>query len=176
MIRIPALPLSRSAFHAFGDVVGLDDNADGGRLINQGSSRRFEGLVVLDLLRGQGAPRASLVRASPAMFPIPLRLMERHPLGSQLFLPLGFARFVIVVATPGKSGEPDDIFAFVTDGRQGVNYRAGVWHHPLLALDREADFLVVDRSPETNNCEEVVFGNDRSVQVVMDHPRRHYSP
>jgi ureidoglycolate lyase len=57
--------------------------------------------------------------------------LEPHPLGSQLFLPLGFARFVIVLAPAGRSGEPDDIFAFVTDGRQGVNYRAGVWHHPL---------------------------------------------
>jgi ureidoglycolate lyase len=95
--------------------------------------------------------------------------MERHPLGSQLFLPLGFARFLIVVAALGPSLEPENIFAFVTNGRQGVNYRAGVWHHPLLALDREADFLIVDRSPETNNCEEVVLGDDRPLQVVIDH-------
>jgi ureidoglycolate hydrolase len=71
--------------------------------------------------------------------------LQRHPLGSQLFLPLGFARFVIVVATAGRSDGPDDIFAFVTDGRQGVNYRIGVWHHPLLAIEQQADFLVIDR-------------------------------
>ncbi len=82
-------------------------------------------------------------------------MLERHPLSSQAFVPLSAARFLLVVAAPGESVLPGGIRAFVSDGRQGVNYRRGVWHHPVLALDAETDFLVIDRGGEGTNCDEV---------------------
>ena len=71
--------------------------------------------------------------------------MERHPLGSQAFVPMSERPFAVVVAPPGSAPEPSDLRAFVTNGRQGVHYRPGVWHHPLLVLDQPADVLVIDR-------------------------------
>ena len=76
--------------------------------------------------------------------------MESHPLGSQAIAPLGTACILIVVAPPGPL-VPEHIAAFRTSGRQGVNYRRGVWHHPLIALSRGGDFLIVDRAGEGEN-------------------------
>jgi ureidoglycolate lyase len=82
-------------------------------------------------------------------------MMERHPLGSQAFVPLSGKPYLVVVA---PAGDPPDVAAlrvFLARGDQGVNYAPGVWHHPLLALDAVCDFLVVDRSGTTPNCDEV---------------------
>ncbi|MFX8813062.1 ureidoglycolate lyase, partial [Acinetobacter baumannii] len=86
--------------------------------------------------------------------PIRLRVMERHPLGSQAFVPMCGDPFLVVVAPPGPAPAPADLRAFVTNGRQGVNYARGTWHHPLLALDRISDFLVVDRGGDGRNLDE----------------------
>ena len=71
--------------------------------------------------------------------------MESHPLGSQAIAPLGAASLLIVVAPAGPL-DPNHIAAFRASGCQGVNYRRGVWHHPLVALDSDGDFLIVDRA------------------------------
>lgn len=80
-------------------------------------------------------------------------MMERHPLGSQAFLPLDDRTYLVVVAPAGELDE-SKIRAFVTKGWQGVNYAKGVWHHPLLALDKVSDFIVVDRGGEGRNLNE----------------------
>lgn len=71
-------------------------------------------------------------------------MMERHPLGSQAFIPLDDRPYLVVVAPAGDLDE-SKIRAFVTRGWQGVNYAKGVWHHPLLALGKVSDYIVVDR-------------------------------
>ena len=76
--------------------------------------------------------------------------MESHPLGSQAISPLGTASMLIIVAPAGPL-DPEHIAAFRTSGRQGVNYRRGVWHHPLIALNSGGDFLIVDRAGEGEN-------------------------
>ena len=83
-------------------------------------------------------------------------MMERHPLGSQAFLPLAGASYLIVVAPAGEF-DPAQMRAFWTEGWQGVNYAKGVWHHPLLALERVSDFVVVDRGGEQPNCDEIAL-------------------
>jgi ureidoglycolate lyase len=80
-------------------------------------------------------------------------MLERHLLGSQAFVPLNDKPYLVVVAPAGEL-DAQRIRAFVTSGWQGVNYAKGVWHHPLLALDRVSDFLVVDRGGEGRNCDE----------------------
>ncbi|OBX37719.1 ureidoglycolate lyase [Halomonas elongata] len=86
--------------------------------------------------------------------PLTLDFLERHPQGSQAFVPMHEERFLIVVAPPGESIDPESVRAFVTDGRQGVNYRAGTWHAIQSVLEREGEFLVVDRGGQGNNCDE----------------------
>jgi ureidoglycolate lyase len=146
-------PLTAAAFAPYGDVVetaGRDHYP-----INAGMAERYSDLAKIDVGAEGGRPLISLCHAKPVRLPMPLRLMERHPLSSQAFIPLSMAPFLIVVAPAGPSPLSEGIRAFISNGRQGVNYRAGTWHHPLLALDQVTDFLIVDRGGPGTNCDEV---------------------
>lgn len=149
--------LTRAAFAPFGDVI---DAADPGRApiaINGGTTLRYDQLARVET-DGEGYGAISLFQAhEPVSLPLVIEVMERHPLGSQAFVPLTRCRFVIVVA-PAASRRPDpaDMQAFVTDGRQGVSYRRGTWHLPLTVLDM-AHLLVVDRKGPGCNLNEHVF-------------------
>jgi ureidoglycolate lyase len=151
-----ARPLDRKSFAPFGDVI----ETDGARhyTINAGWAERYHDLAALDLTAGSGRPAVSIFRAKPRPEPIELTLMERHALGSQTFVPLSDRPFLIVVAPPGSAPSgPDDLFVFVTNGKQGVSYRPGVWHHPLLAVGATSDFLVIDRIGPEADCDEVLI-------------------
>jgi len=144
--------LTREAFAPFGDVIELD----GARHypINEGTTERYHDLAKVDVLTQGGRPLINVFRAQPRSWPIEIAMMERHPLGSQAFVPLSDAPYLIVVAPAGEL-DATKLRAFSTSGWQGVNYAKGVWHHPLLALERMSDFLVVDRGGEGPNCDEV---------------------
>ncbi len=145
-------PLTRDAFAPFGDVIELD----GARHfpINGGTTERFHDLAVVDVCEAGGRPLVNVFRAQPRAWPVVIAMMERHPLGSQAFVPLGDARYAVVVAPAGEF-DPARLRAFWVEGMQGVNYARGVWHHPLLAFDRESDFLVIDRGGDQPNCDVV---------------------
>lgn len=151
---LQARPLTREAFAPFGQVIELE----GARHfdINGGTTRRFHDLAEIDTLAEGGRPIVNLFRAQPRAQPVQLTLMERHPLGSQAFIPLAAQRYIVVVA-PDEGGTPGPLQAFISKGWQGVNYHRNVWHHPLLALDMISDFLVVDRGGEGNNLEEFML-------------------
>ncbi|MPW15903.1 ureidoglycolate lyase [Paraburkholderia sp. CNPSo 3157] len=144
--------LTREAFAPFGDVVELE----GARHypINEGTTERYHDLAKVDVSTQGGRPLINVFRAQPRSWPIDIVMMERHPLGSQAFVPLSDTPYLIVVAPAGEL-DPTKLRAFSTRGWQGVNYAKGVWHHPLLALERVSDFLVVDRGGEGPNCDEV---------------------
>ena len=92
----------------------------------------------------------SVVRTAPATLPLRIAIMEQHPLGSQTFLPLDGAEYLVVVAPRGNL-DPAAIRSFHGLPSQGVNYLRGVWHHPLIALHRTSDFVVIDRLGEGDN-------------------------
>ena len=145
-------PLTRAAFAPFGDVIELD----GARhfAINGGTTERYHDLANVDVTERGGRTLINLFRAQPRALPVDITMMERHPLGSQAFIPLLKGRYLVVVAPPGEF-DPTRMRAFWTDTWQGVNYAKGVWHHPLLALDQASDFVVIDRGGEGNNCDEL---------------------
>jgi ureidoglycolate lyase len=148
-------PLTKFAFAAFGDVVEIDGAA--GIEINQGFARRFNALANIDLATDRAAPNISLFEARPRPQPIAIKLMERHPFGSQLFMPLQDRPWLVVVCSdPHKLAS---YRAFTATGRQGVNYARDVWHHPLLVLGEGERFLVVDR-----------LGADNLEEVWLDQP------
>ena len=109
----------------------------------------------------------SLFRSTPLPAPVTLRVMERHPLGSQAFYPLEGRRYLVVVAPPGEF-KPSAIVAFLAQGRQGVNYAPGVWHHFLLALEAPSDFLVIDRAGGGDNCDEVTLAPEEQLVVEVE--------
>jgi ureidoglycolate lyase len=155
-------PLTGAAFVPYGDVIETEGREH--YPINAGMAERYSDLANVDVSAAGGRPIISLCRAQPVVLPLNLRLMERHPLSSQAFIPLSPMAFLIVVAPPGETLRSEDIRAFLSNGRQGINYRAGTWHHPLLALNEVTDFLVVDRGGDGNNCDELVIA-DRAIVV-----------
>jgi len=161
MREVTPEPLTAEAFAPFGSVIEASDDAvkiD----INQGHAVRYDALVAVDVAEGGGTPVISLFRAKP-LAELVLKSFERHPLGSQSFVPLGGRPYLVAVAPPGEF-DVAAIRVFRAEGHQGVNYRRGTWHHFLLVLE-DSDFLVVDRAGPGDNCEEVELGDSNRISV-----------
>lgn len=155
MRRLVIQDLDAASFAPFGTVIELA----GARHypINAGTTERYHALAIADTVAEGGQTGISLFRGQAFALPLRLRVMERHPRSSQAFIPLACGasdRYLVVVAAPGDF-HPDRMAAFLARGFQGVQYARGVWHHPLIALDRESDFIVVDRIAADANCDEI---------------------
>ena len=165
--RLAPVPLTQREFAPFGEVIETEGAER--RLINDGTTVRFHDLARVDVAADGGFPLINVFRARPQALPLTIRLLEQHPLGSQAFIPLDAAQFLIVVAPAGAAPRPAELRAFVSDGRQGVNYGRGVWHHPVIAMTRETDFVVVDRGGPGDNLVEMPFGAD-GPPLVLEAP------
>ena len=165
-IVLRSVPLTAAAFAPFGEVIETAGHAP--RLINEGTSQRFDDLTPVDVLADGGRPLISIFRATPRPLPFVVKGLERHPLSSQAFYPLDGLPYLVVVASAGDSPWETRIRAFRAAGNQGVNYRRGTWHHALLALGKTCHFLVIDRGGSEENCDEVVV--EPAVTVVTEEP------
>ncbi|OJA05440.1 ureidoglycolate lyase [Halomonas sp. QHL1] len=152
MLTLKAKPLTAEAFAPFGDV--MDARNSESFPINAGRTQRHHDLAKVETLGENAHTLINIFVSQPITLPLELTFLERHPQGSQAFMPLHQERFIVVVAPPGEHINPDDVHAFITDGRQGVNYRAGTWHAIQSVLEREGEFLVVDRGGDGDNCDE----------------------
>ncbi|MBX3484664.1 ureidoglycolate lyase [Phenylobacterium sp.] len=150
MRRIVPEPLTADAFAPFGEVIEASDDAEV-IPINYGWTTRFNALA--DVAVGDGRAILSIFRSRPLTPPV-LKVFERHPLGSQAFVPLNGRPFLVAVA-PSGDFDPAAVRVFRAAATQGVNYARGTWHHFLLALEAESDFLVVDREGPGENLDEV---------------------
>jgi ureidoglycolate lyase len=164
MQLLKPVPLTAEAFAPFGDVIQCASTAER-RQINYGHTERFHNLAALDVQKDAGIPLVSIFRSRPMERPIPVKVMERHPLSSQAFYPLDKRPYLVLVAPRGDF-DAEKMQAFVAAGDQGVNYHAGVWHHFSLALNDVSDFLVIDRGGPEKNCDEVFLEN---VSVFIDY-------
>ena len=144
-------PLTAERFAPYGDVIAAGAGVPGG--MNAARFDRFDELCNVDVGGGRVAVSVARCRVATRL-PYRIDMVERHPLGSQAFVPLSGAVMVIVVAAPGEAVEAGDLRAFVTNGRQGINYHRGTWHMPLIAFDEGQEFLVIDRAGDEPNCEE----------------------
>ena len=151
---VTARPLTREDFAPFGDV--LDTDWENHFPINAGKCERYHDLATVEVEGENARVLISIFKGTPYEFPLVLKMVERHPLGSQAFMPLSPAPFLVVVCldTPDGPGEPH---AFVTAPGQGVNYRRNLWHAVLTPIGASQDFLVVDRGGDGNNLEEHHF-------------------
>lgn len=154
-ITLTPQPLTREAFAPFGDVIEASDAALH-FTINGGNTERYHDLATIEP-GTDGKVIVSIFRGQPRQFPFTVEMMERHPRGSQAFVPMSGLPYLVVVAPAGAAPTVANLSAFIARGDQGVNYATGVWHHPLLALDETADFLVVDRSGPGHNCDEILL-------------------
>jgi ureidoglycolate lyase len=155
---LPLRPLTREAFAPFGDVI--ETTGAHHYPINNGTTMRYHDLAKVETI-GEGARTlVSIARGDAFTLPLDIRMVERHPLGSQTFFPLHSRPWIVVVARD-EAGTPQPPLAFLVKpgegGLRGVNYHRNVWHHPLISLEAQGDYLIVDRGGEGNNLEEYFY-------------------
>lgn len=162
MRGITARPLTREAFAEFGDV--LDTDWPNHFPINGGMAERYHDLARVEAEGPNARVLISIFRGRPYGFPLTLTQVERHPLGSQAFMPLAGRPFLVVVChdRPDGPGEPH---AFVTAPGQGVSYPRNCWHAALTPIGAQQDFLIVDRGGEGSNLEEHRFDEPWEIRL-----------
>jgi ureidoglycolate lyase len=142
--------LTAEAFAPYGDVVESSEQQVAA--MNAESFERFDDMCSVEALDGHVAISIARCRTITAL-PHTIDMIERHPHGSQSFVPLTPCRMMVVVAPAGEPAAAKELRAFVSNGRQGINYHRGTWHMPLIAFDAGQEFLIIDRVGDSPNCD-----------------------
>ena len=146
--NIKPIIVNRLNFAEFGDLISTSDvnPID----INAGYAKRFDNLANLNTSKDGGKTIVSIFSALKRTFPMTIDIMEKHPLGSQAFIPMKETTFLCFVAPPGESPEINKIQSFIIPPKNGINYKPGTWHFPLISTE-DTNFLVIDRKGEGKN-------------------------
>jgi len=168
---LAALPLqvqalTRHAFAPFGEV--LEKAAGSHETINYGYTLKFADLARIDVGAESGRTAVHIYHSLPVTLPLRIEFLERHPLGSQAFMPLQQKPFLVVVAPASAAPKASDVQAFFSNGQQGVNIQKGVWHHYQITFGEPADYLVIDRAGPGGNCEEFKLAQALVIERVPD--------
>ena len=139
---IKPIKINRSNFATYGDLISTNDISP--LDINAGYAKRFDNLANLNTLKDGGKTILSIFSALKRTFPMKINMMEKHPLGSQAFIPMKETTFLTLVAPEGEKPDLEKIESFIVPKGIGVNYKTGIWHFPLISTE-DMDFLVVDR-------------------------------
>lgn len=150
--KIAIKDITQAAFAPFGDLIDTAGAPD--KMINQGLCGRYHDRASLDFSDGRAG--VSLFKAEPRSLPLTLEMMERHPEGSQLFIPMSEHGFLVIVA-PDDGGAPGQPQAFQTQPGQAINFHRGTWHGVLTPLAAPGLFAVIDRIGTGTNLEEHWF-------------------
>lgn len=154
-------PLTAEAFSTYGDVIEVSGEPD--KIINQGMCGRHHDLAKVDF--GSGRAGISLFDAKARTFPYTVDMVERHPDGSQAFVPLDGVPMLVIVAED-KDGAPINLKAFVTQPGQSINLHRGTWHGVLAPIEKPGRYIVVDRIGDGTNLEEHWFDTPWIVEAV----------
>lgn len=142
--ELDAVPINAEGFAPFGELI--ERTAASQIPINEGRFDRFQELATVDTSEQGGFVNISIFSCRVTThLPFEFEMLERHPLGTQAFMPLSSFPFIVVVAPPGDSVASSELRAFTTNGSQGVNLHRGVWHLPLIGRNVGEEFLVIDR-------------------------------
>ena len=154
-------PLTAESFSPYGEVIACESNPF--FHINNQHTERYHALALAETDAKVGLSIFKNIQTTS--IPFEIQMLERHPRGSQAFIPMQGQQFLVVVAPALDLGTPDlsKIVAFMSNGQQGINYRAGTWHHPLLTLEAPSDFVVIDRIGDGENCD--VYSFDQKIVV-----------
>ena len=145
---IKPIKINRSNFGEYGDLISTDDVNP--MDINAGYAKRFDNLANLNTSKDEGKTIVSIFSALKRTFPMSIDMMEKHPLGSQAFVPMKETTFISFVAPAGKAPEINKIQSFIIPPKMGVNYKPGIWHFPLISTEN-TNFLVIDRKGNGEN-------------------------
>jgi len=147
-ITINPKPITKENFSKFGDMITTADIKP--IEINEGYAKRFDGIANLNTSKDNGETTICIFSALKRSFPMKIDMMEKHPLGSQAFIPMKQTTFLVLVAPESDKPDLNKIEAFIVPQEIGVNYNPGTWHFPLIATE-DMNFLVVDRKGSGDN-------------------------
>ena len=158
---IKPIKISRKNFASFGDLISTAGTSSIN--INAGYAKRFGNLANINTLKDKGKTVVSIFTALKRTFPMKIDMMEKHPLGSQAFIPMKETTFITFVAPPGEEPEIDKIESFIVPPLTGINYKPGIWHFPLISTEN-MNFFVIDRKGPGNN---LVIHNFENKKVIL---------
>ena len=147
-VTINPIKITKENFSNFGDLISTENIKPID--INAGYAKRFDDLANINTLQNEGGTIVSIFSALKRSFPMKIDMMEKHPLGSQAFMPMIETTFLVFVAPAGDLPEISKIKSFVVPPKKGINYKPGVWHFPLISTE-DTDFLVIDRKGSGDN-------------------------
>ena len=139
---VKPIKINRSNFAVYGDLISSDDINP--MDINAGYAKRFDNLANINTSKDEGKTIVSIFSALKRTFPMKIDMMEKHPLGSQAFIPMKETTFLSFVAPPGETPDIGKIQSFIVPTKTGINYKPGIWHFPLISTE-DTNFLVIDR-------------------------------
>ena len=147
-IIVKPTEITRENFALYGDLIssGAIKPMD----INEGYAKRFDNLAKINTSKDKGETIVSIFSALKRSFPMKIDMMEKHPLGSQAFIPMKETTFLCFVAPPGETPEINKIQSFIIPPKTGINYKPGIWHFPLISTE-DTNFLVIDRKGKGEN-------------------------
>ena len=157
---IKPIKITRNNFEQFGDLISSNDIKPIN--INSGYAKRFDDLANINTLKNGGKTIVSIFSALKRTFPMKIDMMEKHPLGSQAFMPMKDTTFLCFVAPPGDIPDIKKIQSFIIPPKNGINYKPGIWHFPLISTE-DTDFLVIDRKGSGNNIITHKFDNEKII-------------
>lgn len=163
--QLQAGALSKSDFAPFGEVI--EKEGSNSFLINNGKCRRHHALAQADAIGADARVAISIFSGQAYSLPHEINMVERHPLGSQAFFPLGDKPWLVIVC-PDEGGSPGEPQAFLAKPDQGINLKRGLWHGVLTPLFEASDFLVVDRVGDGDNLEEHYFAEPYTIRVLAN--------
>ena len=160
---IKPIKISRKNFSMYGDLISSDDVKP--MDINAGYAKRFDNLANIMTSKDDGKTIVSIFSALKRTFPMKIDMMEKHPLGSQAFVPMKETTFITFVAPAGEKPEINNIESFVVPPKIGINYKPGIWHFPLISTE-DMNFLVIDRKGSGNNL--VIFKFEKE-KIILEY-------
>ena len=162
-ILIQPKKITKENFSKFGDIITTENIKP--LEINNGYAKRFDEIAKVDTSNGNGETTISIFSARKRSFPMKIDMMEKHPLGSQAFIPMKETIFLTFVAPKGEKPILEKIESFIIPKGIGVNYKPGVWHFPLISTE-DMNFLVVDRKGSGDN---LVIYNLEKEEIILEY-------
>jgi len=160
---IKPIEITRKNFAAYGDLISSDNIKPID--INAGYAKRFDNLANINTSRDGGKTIVSIFSTLKRTFPMKIDMMEKHPLGTQAFIPMKETNFIILVAPPGDKPEISKIESFVVSRGIGINYKPDIWHFPLISTEN-MNFLVMDRKGTGDN---LIIYNFEKEKVILEY-------
>ena len=159
---IKPIPITKENFKKFGDMITTTDIKP--LEINNGYAKRFNNLANVNILKNNGQTNISIFQALKRSFPMQIDMMEKHPEGSQAFIPMKETIFFVFVAPTGEKPDINSLESFMIPKGKGINYKPGIWHFPLISTEN-MDFLVVDRKGSGEN---LIIHNFKEEKIILE--------